>query len=359
MATVDDATEVPSVASGRKEEAAPAETVRAAAAAAATAQPTATVSALPRIRNHLIDRSELWNAFDIQVRTTQPDRCMLAIDAEWHNDRLCLVQIAFMGPQERAPRDATTIHVYTIDCVLLPQQEVRVRLHPVLSNVRLRKLAFDCREDCRMLQEQLGLNIPVGLFDLQLLEIVTREDAGPRSLYNVRGLKAMLLEFPSLARFVEAKSAQDLTALGSSSVFLQRPLPPAVLDYASCDVASLFTLYEELQTRPRYKQAPGRVTDQVIRATIEYSRLSTVVPPEFRRHNMLPLGVLDMARAQGTRTCQGCFRPVAQRDREYCKVCNAHLRRDVTPQQAAYIPPPTQGTTGDIEGHGSSPQPTS
>ena len=313
------------------------------------------------VESFLVDAPEKWSEFDIQVREAAPERTLLAIDAEWHDDRLCLVQIAFAGPpnspnSKRAPHQAAggggakthssssagarPITVVTIDCLTLDAHEVQRRLRPIVCDVRFRKLVFDCREDSRMLVQQLGL-APAGLFDLQLLELVTRPHlVAQKAIQNVRGLKSLIAEFPSLAEFIEAKSGHDLTRVGSSAVFMQRPLAPATLEYASCDVAALFALFDELQQRPKYREGPGRCADLTMRGSIRYAMVNLAVPNEYRRHNMLPLDVLpELAPAQGPRECGGCCRPVAARDRQYCVVCYAHVNRQQ--QQAMPVPAAT------------------
>lgn len=324
------------------------------------------------VESFLVDAPEKWSEFDIQVREAAPERTLLAIDAEWHDDRLCLVQIAFAGPpsspNKRAPPQAAgcgakthssssggggaarPITVVTIDCLTLDAHEVQRRLRPIVCDVRFRKLVFDCREDSRMLVQQLGL-APAGLFDLQLLELVTRPHlVSQKAIQNVRGLKSLIAEFPSLAEFIEAKSGHDLTRVGSSAVFMQRPLAPATLEYASCDVAALFALFDELQQRPKYREGPGRCADLTMRGSIRYAMVNLAVPNEYRRHNMLPLDVLpELAPAQGPRECGGCCRPVAARDRQYCVVCHAHVNRQqqqaMPAVPAAAVEPQTTAAT--------------
>ena len=285
---------------------------------------------LPAICNVFVSAAADFAGFDAQVSAAHPDRTMLALDAEWHDGRLCLVQIAFTTIAAGRTTKPPAIHVFTIDCLsdTLDRQTIAAHLQGVMADVRLRKLVFDCREDCRILHEQLGIPPPQGLFDLQLLERLTRTELGRKPIYNIRGLRSMIAEYPSLARFLEAKSSQDLTAVGSSVVFMQRPLPQAVLDYASCDVASLFTLFAELQERHQFRRNAARITDNCVRGSMVYATLNFVVPPEFRRHGMLPLGVLPMSKALGNRECLGCKRRVASPDWEYCSVCNAVRNRN-------------------------------
>eukprot|EP00672_Neobodo_designis_P017283 CAMPEP_0174850346 /NCGR_PEP_ID=MMETSP1114-20130205/19180_1 /TAXON_ID=312471 /ORGANISM="Neobodo designis, Strain CCAP 1951/1" /LENGTH=351 /DNA_ID=CAMNT_0016084801 /DNA_START=86 /DNA_END=1141 /DNA_ORIENTATION=- len=304
---------------------------------AATSAPADAGPELPAIRNVLVSEPGHWAAFDAQVASAHPERTMLALDAEWHEGRLCLLQIAFTTVAAGRSTRPPPIYVFTIDCLseTLRKESIASHVQGVLADVRLRKLVFDCREDCRILEDQLGIPPPQGLFDLQLLERLTRTEIGRKPIYNIRGLRAMIAEYPSLARFLEAKSSQDLTAVGSSVVFTQRPLPQAVLDYASCDVASLFTLFTELQQRHQFKRNPARITDDCVRGSMVYATLNFVVPPEFRRHGMLPLGVLPMSKAQGRRVCRGCNRPVASPDWEYCVICNVVRNRDRRQNAAA------------------------
>jgi hypothetical protein len=324
--------------------------------------PLASSDGLPRVVNILIDSVDRWQTFDVVVRQSHPDRAVMALDAEWHDELLCLVQIAVLdltppsriggsGAPNSKPKPQPPLYVFTIDCLAFAARDIAGRLAPILNDVRFRKLTFDCREDCRMLHRSLRLPTPVGIVDLQLMELLTRDEP-PRAIYNVRGLKAMLLEFPSLCRFREAKAAQDLTAEGSSVVFTRRPITQAVLDYASCDVASLFTLYSELQMRPRYIARPGAINDEVLRGSRIYATINMFVPESFRRHNMLPLGVLSLAPPQGLRTCTGCNRDVAARDLDMCRVCSAHSRRH---QQGTYFgatsaTPPLDGANGSSRG---------
>lgn len=365
--------------------------------------------------NQAVRLRELTVFIDADV-TPHVDAWNVAVDCEWHEERLCLIQLGFHAASTQHPSTSsqrsgnapTTQHltpprpavvvdahhsssslpapriahagaaaaasppdlksspdgyhvvVYIIDALAFGPSALRVALTRFFRDPSIRKYTWDCRRDCLQVKAALGIELN-GCYDLQLLEVMTRGDAAhptaatsmaatsshsssnasmhtpAHRIVNVFGLKRVLDGIERLRPFVEAKTATTLTReRGSSVIFMTRPLGDDIIAYSAGDVACLFYVLDELRKRPAYSAsttdflpvtitgassfaASSFIEHAVLAGSQIYQSVYADTPEAAQRHSMLPLDVLPVSRATGSRCCASCKRNVASRD--FCTVC--------------------------------------
>mmetsp|Transcript_10558 Transcript_10558/g.30070 ORF Transcript_10558/g.30070 Transcript_10558/m.30070 type:complete len:249 (+) Transcript_10558:65-811(+) len=167
----------------------------------------------------------------------------VAVDLEGialsRDGQICLIQLAVDGDPE----------VKLIDVVSLGQEAFDAGLlGSLLSNDTVRKLMYDVRGDADALYHQFKVRI-ANVVDVQVLYCRTFDS--PSDPY-VKGLGKALSRCPGLTddqrAELDAVKAAGVRLFapekgGSYEVWRQRPLSPALVDYASADVAHLHAMY--------------------------------------------------------------------------------------------------------------------
>jgi hypothetical protein len=290
------------------------------------AQLKVSVAMPAHVSQHVIDSAghAAWPLFDAAAAAAVEHGRRVAVDGEWDDAVLGLIEIGFADGAVGGDPSAAKITVFIVDALALRKDARAVAQHlaPVLRAAGARKLLWDCREDSWRIREYLGAAI-APVFDLQLYERLTRQDA-PRKLYMICGMKRALEEFPALAVFKAAKDSQNLLPRGASSVFLARPLPPDVLAYAATDVAALFHLDYELRRRTNAAPVPGDADAMVLAASLVYRDQHVTVVPKYRRNPFLPFDILPtLSPRPGSHRCVGCQREVSEQGPgRYCLMCH-------------------------------------
>ena len=156
---------------------------------------------------------------------------------------LCIVQIA---PKRGA---VLLIDIETMGNAAFDEGHLR----QLLESQSLMKLCYDCRADADALYHLHGVT-PANLFDLQVAYCTKRdvESVRGRDPY-LKGLGTALQGLglgSAQSRELEQVKNNGLALFapekgGSYEVWRQRPLPQALIDYASLDVAYLHIMFEK------------------------------------------------------------------------------------------------------------------
>ena len=254
----------------------------------------------------------------------------IAVDLEGDNlgrsGKISLVQIAC---------DAGT---YILDAVTLGSA-LQNEMRDLFKGRRTKKLMFDCRADCDAMYHLWGVRTFNNIGDLQLLEVMTRDEpAGRDTVTRVLSLKACMEKFLGVDTDTQDVVSKRMKSEGSA-FWMQRPLSEELLTYAAEDVELLHMLEAKLLHRP------NRCTKENYRAASErYARTKVDVASAallngcYFNHNMLPLCVIEPA-GPSQKKCRGCKREVIQkRDRSrrpFCAVCRESNRQRGTTQSPA------------------------
>eukprot|EP01061_Rhynchopus_euleeides_P005017 TRINITY_DN1427_c0_g1_i1.p1 TRINITY_DN1427_c0_g1~~TRINITY_DN1427_c0_g1_i1.p1 ORF type:complete len:1138 (+),score=314.44 TRINITY_DN1427_c0_g1_i1:335-3415(+) len=211
--------------------------------------------------------------------------------------------------------------------VHLPLQRFMKRL---FGDPSIEKLMFDCRSDCDALFHLWRVDCFKGILDVQLLEAMTRKNKrkGPQ---RIKSLKTCLAEFCVGETATQDTVSQRMRAEGSA-FWMERPLDPTLLQYASEDVALLPALVDEIIER---RSADDAYHTRLPSASARYAWLkvnvvdSAVLKSQFWNHSLLPLGVLEPL-GDHMQRCQGCKMGVIAMGSKsmYCGVCQKVKRED-------------------------------
>jgi exonuclease 3'-5' domain-containing protein 1 len=123
-------------------------------------------------------------------------------------------------------------------------------LKTILENSNIEKVFYDCRNDVDALYNLFGV-MPTGIWDLQLHEVLTRKSRGINQLAFFNSLEksiGVLQDIPPTWKICK-ETGKKLFAPefgGCYSVFEQRPLDPALIEYCASDVVLLFELQQAL-----------------------------------------------------------------------------------------------------------------
>lgn len=159
--------------------------------------------------------------------------------------------------------------VYLFDITTLGHDAFSLgQLSPVLESERICKVIYDGRADADALCHQFGVQLRHA-FDLQVQHALRYSNTNDR---YVKGLQRCLDDSGVVPHFERAKieRIKDVGKRlfvpelgGRSSVWMERPLPQALVDYAACDVKYLL----------RVKAAwAGSTSQAVLRVTRERLR---------------------------------------------------------------------------------------
>jgi hypothetical protein len=148
--------------------------------------------------------------------------------------------------------------VYIVDVIALGVNAFEVATHSgtsirrVLEDPVIRKVFFDPRHDVDALYYQYGVVVE-NVFDLQLAEVALRRARGLTVRYVV-GLFKCLYQQDLLLTPTQKKLAEKINEAGKSlfepefggnyEIFLERPLHPSLLVYASHDARYLLQLHD-------------------------------------------------------------------------------------------------------------------
>eukprot|EP00929_Paragymnodinium_shiwhaense_P112242 TRINITY_DN80508_c0_g1_i1.p1 TRINITY_DN80508_c0_g1~~TRINITY_DN80508_c0_g1_i1.p1 ORF type:complete len:394 (+),score=22.97 TRINITY_DN80508_c0_g1_i1:68-1249(+) len=204
-------------------------------------------------------------------------------------------------------------------------------LRSLLEDPSLMKLMFDCRNDADALQHLHNVHLR-GVRDLQLLEVMTRDDTvaqqrtrlhaclyrrsveGQPQLYEkvhkLSGLSECLDEFGIKPKDTSTSKAVKDEFRGNPEFWLTRPLPDRALEYAEQDVESLHSLHELLSAiggdreYRLYGQLPltaRKTASLVLFDTLDAAsecyashlrQLLRLPSVKYRHHALLPLGIV-------------------------------------------------------------------
>lgn len=168
--------------------------------------------------------------------------------------------------------------VYIVDALRFKRDELRSALSPLLESATPVKLMYDCRVDAHALHSQLGIRLR-GAFDLQLLGTYLRVASDIDDIYRT-GLKDALKKHFG----VSSPDAVDIKAAmkSGSPVWDERPLTPAMVQYAAGDVRHLHNLRTMLKVQaPRYCMAATRRLTERFVESYTTTRLARLNQPGF------------------------------------------------------------------------------
>jgi len=186
----------------------------------------------------------------------------LALDCEGVNlgrsGRLTLLQVSVPG------------HAFVFDVQEIggePLFGAGFGLKHLLEDMNRLKVCFDCRRDCDVLAQHFGIRV-AGIFDLQIADIILRNDdemeqlqrlrgfihggsirGQPQNYENVvklRGLGEVLKEF----RFDGKEKLSNAEHLAWG----ERPLTPTLKEYAFKDVIDIRRLFEAMSTHAGFDE---------------------------------------------------------------------------------------------------------
>ncbi|KAH7890516.1 ribonuclease H-like domain-containing protein [Phlebopus sp. FC_14] len=231
-------------------------------------------------------------------------------------------------------------HVFLFDVLALKAQPRNAhmprRLEHILSNPAVRKVMWDCRNDFLEVLGQYGVALQ-GILDLQLAEIhsrisvrgekewkrMARLAAGGKRLplplikqnpdlflgvHGLQGMDACIKE----ARLVVTGKDPQVVAMhkaNGSTIWLERPLLPQLLQYAAHDIEMIGALYEyfkqNLWIRPSNEDT---LVDQSMRYAYSLYYQGRVADDHiFGSSSVLPLDILREPHGL-TVPCHGCRR---------------------------------------------------
>ncbi|KAJ9472105.1 hypothetical protein DIPPA_14394 [Diplonema papillatum] len=231
-------------------------------------------------------------------------RDRIAVDCEFEpygDNKLHLVQLA--------AEDKVVI----VDIDRLGKEPAAAFLKPILSSDATEKLWWDCKLDCMLLKQQLGVDV-VRVVDLQLAEwqkkprqyrgyIKQLVEAHPTWFVIVPALRYTMGDYtdPELKPFLDAKQSINIADVDWS----KRPLDQNVLQYSAADVAALHVLRRCIITEPS-------TPCDLLSASHRRSQLHKAPEPGFKvelpRTNLLEINVLhDFETVSYPRKhCGGC-----------------------------------------------------
>ena len=237
----------------------------------------------------------------------------IAVDMEGHNvgrsGQISLVQIA---------SDAG-IHIF--DAVKLGAP-LQVHMIFLFGSESIKKLMFDCRSACDAMRHLWNVNTFVNIRDLQLVEVLTRENERSRKpvLNTMRWCKKELLQADTATQDVLADEVES----DGTAFWMTRPLDRHLLECAAEDVALLHSLEEKLLHRPsapRVRMLLRASCDRFARLKADV-RSADLLDSCYYTHNMLPMFITEVA-SDLHRPCRGCRRKVVDPldKKMYCAVC--------------------------------------
>ena len=178
--------------------------------------------------------------------TAGSDKVVVAVDCEGVPEDLFLIQVG------------TKTVTFVFDCVKLGAKVVCEFLGDMLLDKNVTKLFHDLHNDAAAVAEIGGISPLLGTIDTQLaMEFLTGEThVGFNHLLQHLGQ-----EQHATKKFMQSQ-------MKNKELFLQRPLPPDVLQYAADDVRLLLGTYEKLCKRL------GRTWDAIQRASDLRARMA-------------------------------------------------------------------------------------
>lgn len=188
-----------------------------------------------RVTVTVVDSLETLSLF----QATSNGKAVLAVDGEGVDlSRLGLLTVLSVGIQV-----SMGVHVFLFD-IIHSNSELRaaqnVILRAILEDELVEKVIHDCRQDSDALSVQLGIRL-TNVFDSSVF-ISEIETSSRKTNLN----KALELYSCPLNKNRDAISNMYKT---KPDFWKARPLTPFMVEYASCDVASLFELREKLLTK--------------------------------------------------------------------------------------------------------------
>jgi exonuclease 3'-5' domain-containing protein 1 len=158
------------------------------------------------------------------ARDVLESACLLALDCEGidltREGTLCIVQLS-------TDQQCFLFDVMGIDI----NSEIALFLKEILEKDTIVKIIHDCKIDSDVLYHQLGITL-AGVHDTQACHEILRKCAD-------RNLNDTLLENGLRTNIVRDKKVYE----SNLAFWATRPMTPKMIQWASCDVLSLFNLY--------------------------------------------------------------------------------------------------------------------
>ncbi|KAJ6575564.1 ribonuclease H-like domain-containing protein [Mycena vulgaris] len=240
--------------------------------------------------------------------------------------RLSLISLGIPSDSENQPR------IYLIDAITLGTPLLRP-IFDLLASNDVEKIVFDGRMDqATFFHDHGGIQMQ-NVVDLQLADIKSRAVRGedPASMQQLARLSpylppnevnrnpAVYAAVQKLAGLEQAMRehevgvAHDQLAVKSRfkhTNWCKRPLPRKHLAYAANDIALIASLWSKFVEE-------GYIDGELAGQSARYARMWTVgtrpaAKDIYKLHALLPLGILDDAPADPTKSCSGCGRALGQ-----------------------------------------------
>lgn len=174
------------------------------------------------------------------IDNTRPRPAFIFIDIEGvdvsRNGSIAIIQV-LVPPEKKVY--LVDVHVLKAEAFDTPSNK-GLTLRTILESEQMLKVFFDIRNDSDALYNLFNIDVS-GIIDLQLLEFATRRIRGK----FVKGLSKCISEGGVLS-WQEASQWQECKDQGKKlfaperggryEVFLERPIPPAIVDYCTQDV---------------------------------------------------------------------------------------------------------------------------
>ncbi|KAI0326401.1 hypothetical protein GY45DRAFT_1363948 [Cubamyces sp. BRFM 1775] len=248
------------------------------------------------------------------------------------------------GPSILTLSDISASHIFLIDVLALTStvHPSLSALHRLFSDPSITKVFWDGRADVlELIEAYPGLSI-AGVLDLQLVEVASRlpsyreTDAGrlwnfrrPGGYFNSlqQDIEANPALFDGIYRLgglahvvrtlglANAAGAKDPTVVAmhqaqGSEIWMRRPLPKELLDYAAHDAVLIAAVYTRLMQEPWNKE-PGKVESYMAQSeryvAMYPDRKLLAKHQDLDLKRFLPMGFLEDADSDGPRySCSSC-----------------------------------------------------